>query len=106
MLLDRSRGVVFSGDSIQDGNIFMFGPMRDLHAYVLGLKRLEKWKGLYDIIYPSHGTFPVSPSLIQKLIDGSVKVLRHEIEPHNVEFMGKTIGVADIGAAKLLLEAR
>ena len=104
MVLDRGRGVVFSGDSIQDGNIFLFGPNRDIHAFALSLKRLEKWKGLYDIIYPSHGNFPVSPSLIQKLIDGSVKVMRHEVEGKEAEIFGNKIMVYDLGCAKIFGE--
>lgn len=106
MLLDVSKGVVYGGDSIQDGNIFLFGPMREIHAYALSLRRLEKWKGRYDIIYPSHGTFPVSPSLIQKLIDGSIKVMRNEIEGKEAEVFGNKIKVYDIGDARILGDAK
>ena len=106
MLLDSSKGVVFSGDSIQDGNIFLFGPMRDIRAYVLGLKRLEKWSGRFDIIYPSHGTFPVSPSLINKLEDGALRVMRHEIEGNKVNVFGFDVMVYDIGCAKILGECK
>ena len=102
MLLDTSKGVVFSGDSIQDGNIFLFGPMRDIRAYALGLKRLEKWKGRFDIIYPSHGTFPVSPSIVDKLIDGAKKVMRHEVAGNKVSVFGLDVMVYDIGCAKIL----
>ncbi|MGN1163981.1 MAG: MBL fold metallo-hydrolase [Candidatus Ornithospirochaeta sp.] len=104
MLLDRRKGVVYGGDIIQDGNIFLFGPMRDIHAYALSLKRLEKWKGLYDIIYPSHGTFPVSPSLVPKLINGAVSVMRHEVEGTEKEVFGMKIMVYDIGCAKIMGE--
>ena len=102
MLLDTSKGVVFSGDSIQDGNIFLFGPMRDIRAYTLGLKRLDKWKGRFDIVYPSHGTFPVSPSIINKLIDGAKKVMRHEVAGNKVSVFGLDVMVYDIGCAKIL----
>lgn len=106
MLLDSSKGVVFSGDSIQDGNIFLFGPMRDIRAYVLGLKRLEKWSGRFDIIYPSHGSFPVSSSLINKLEDGALRVMRHEIEGNKVNVFGFDVMVYDIGCAKILGECK
>ena len=102
MLLDESKGVVFSGDSIQEGSIFLFGPMRDIRAYVLGLKRLDKWKGRFDIIYPSHGTFPVSPSIVDKLIDGGKKVMRHEVEGKKASLYGHDIMVYDIKVAKIL----
>lgn len=106
MLLDSSRGTVYSGDSVQDGNIFLFGPMRDIRAYVLGLRRLDKWKGRFDIIYPSHGTFPVSPSLVEKLIDGATRVMRHEIEGKEANVFGHSILVYDIGCAKILGDAK
>jgi len=37
-LLDRGRRVLISGDAIQDGGIFMFGPARDLRAYLKSLR--------------------------------------------------------------------
>ena len=76
--------------------------MRDIRAYVLGLKRLDKWKGRFDIIYPSHGTFPVSPSIVDKLIDGAKKVMRHEVEGKKDSLFGHDIMVYDIKVAKIL----
>ncbi|MGN1190767.1 MAG: MBL fold metallo-hydrolase [Candidatus Ornithospirochaeta sp.] len=102
MLLDVSKGVVYSGDSVQDGNIFLFGPMRDIRAYALGLKRLDNWKGRFDIIYPSHGSFPVSTSLVNKLIDGATRVMRHEVEGTKANVFGHEILVYDVGCAKIL----
>lgn len=106
MLLDRGKGVVYSGDSVQDGNIFLFGTMRNIRAYVLGLKRLEKWTGQYDIIYPSHSSFPVSPSLVPKLIDGAKGVMRGEIEGKEVSVFNQKVMVYDIGCAKILGEVK
>ena len=76
--------------------------MRDIRAYTLGLKRLDKWKGRFDIVYPSHGTFPVSPSIINKLIDGAKRVMRHEVAGNKVSVFGMDVMVYDIGCAKIL----
>ena len=43
-LLDKSSGMFFCGDSIQDGRIFMFGSMWDLSAYIHSLRRLERYR--------------------------------------------------------------
>ena len=38
-LLDEDRRMLFPGDSVQDGDIYMFGPMREMHAYIHSLAR-------------------------------------------------------------------
>ncbi|MCR4748193.1 MAG: MBL fold metallo-hydrolase, partial [Lachnospiraceae bacterium] len=79
-LLDKRSGMLFSGDPIQDGRIFMFGPMRDLSAYILSLKRLLKFKKDILEIYPCHGSYPLDVSIVDKLIEGAQKVEKHEIK--------------------------
>ncbi len=64
-LLDVKSGMLFSGDPIQDGKIFMFGSMRELSAYILSLKRLLKFKEEIKEIYPCHGTCPIDISVIR-----------------------------------------
>ena len=39
-LLDEERRVLISGDTVQDGDIYMFGLMREFHAYINSLKKL------------------------------------------------------------------
>lgn len=74
-IIDKKNRVLISGDSIQDGEIFMFGPGRNLNQYIQSLKRLSKYEELYDEIYPMHGTFPVYKDLIPKLIQGAQAIL-------------------------------
>ncbi len=104
-VLDVSRRVLISGDPIQDGDVFMFGVQRELHAYVLSLKRLEKYRSQFDLIYPAHGSFPVSPDLIPKLYGGVEKILRGEIQGQTMTRFGRTIKRYDIGVAGILGEA-
>ena len=78
-LLDKNRRILFSGDPIQDGEIFMFGIHRDMDAYLESLKRLQNRISDFDSIYPSHGTMPVTKELIGQLIDGAKKVVNDEI---------------------------
>lgn len=103
-LLDLSSGMLFSGDPIQDGRIFMFGQMRNLPAYVLSLKRLAQSEDEITAIYPSHGTCPVDTSLIPKLIDGAERIERGELKSEAVEMFGNKVSAYDIGCAVLLCD--
>ena len=78
-LLDKNRRMLFSGDPIQDGEIFMFGVHRDMDAYQESLKRLQRRISDFDSIYPSHGTMPVAKELIGQLIDCAGQVGNDEI---------------------------
>ena len=106
-LLDLKSGMLFSGDPIQkDGRIFMFGPMRDISTYILSLKRLMKLNENIKEIYPSHGTYPLGPNIIQELIAGAEKIERGEIEPKRSEMFGNIIDEYDTGTAVLLCDVR
>ena len=66
-LLDEESGMLFPGDTVQDGDIYMFGPMREMHAFILSLKKLEAMGDSIRLIYPSHGNMPLDRSFIGKL---------------------------------------
>lgn len=104
-LLDLNSGMLFSGDPVQDGKIFMFGPMRELSAYILSLKRLLTFADRITAIYPCHGTCPVGTDIIEKLIQGAEKVEREEIAPEPFEMFGHKVSAYDIGAAVLLCDS-
>lgn len=104
-VLDVNRKVLISGDPIQDGRIFMFGPMRNIPAYYHSLKKLNRYQGRFDAIYPSHAGFPVAPSLIGDLIHGVERLERGEIVPTKANLHGTPIKRYDIGAAVLLCDA-
>lgn len=103
-VLDKKNRVLISGDPIQDGDIFMFGVQREMHAYLLSLKKLEKFNDHFDSIYPSHGTFPIGPEIIPALYDGAVRVMAGEVEGSDVEFHGVKIKRYDVGVAAFLYD--
>ena len=103
-ILDVRNRRLFSGDSVQDGSIFMFGVQREMHAYRHSLKRLEGYGERFDEIYPSHGTYPVSPDLIGKLYRASGDVLDGKAEGVDGEAFGNQITVYDVGIAKFLCD--
>ena len=87
-LLDVENRVLISGDTVSDSNIFMFGPMRNLDRYIVSLGHLREFEGQFDEIYPMHGSFPVSPDLIGKLIEGANEIRDGKAEGKEVEFYG------------------
>ena len=73
--INENNRVLISGDSVQNSNIFMFGPGRNLTQYIESLKHLSEYEDQFDDIYPMHGTFPVHKDLIPKLIQGAQSIL-------------------------------
>ena len=106
-VLDRAARVLISGDPIQDGNIFMFGPMREMHAYRMSLQRLEKImeeRDPFDEIWASHGSFPVKPELVRQLDEAAGRVLAGEVGTEPIDMHGMTVQRADVGCAAFLLD--
>ncbi len=90
-ILDCNNRVLISGDSIQDGRIYMFGEHRNLPNYIAGLTALSQYKDRFDTIYPSHSTFPVSPDLIPKLIEGAEQILAGQAEGKEIDLFGNAV---------------
>lgn len=90
-LLDEKYRVLIAGDSVQDGNIFMFGKYRNIDTYIDSLKNLSRYDGLYDEIYAMHGSIPVKPDLIGKLIEGAGLIQSGEAEGKTVNFFGTDV---------------
>ncbi len=103
-VLDKKSRCLFGGDPIQrNGNIFMFGPQREMTAYIASLKRLMK-RDDFDFIYPSHGDEKVSRDVIPALIEGAEKILARKIRGEEKEFFGKKAVVYDIGVSRFLCD--
>ena len=104
-LLDIKSGMLFSGDPIQKaGRIFMFGPMRDLPAYILSLKRLLSMKDQIREIFPCHGKYPVTMDLVPELIAGAEKIEQGVLSPRFTEMFGKRIAEYDAGCCTFLCD--
>lgn len=105
-VLDVNNRALFSGDPIQDGEIYMFGVQRELHAYVLSLKRLEKYIGRFDNIFPAHSSCPVSPNLIVPLYKGVEEVLAGKIQGTDAVLHNTPIKKFDVKVATILGDAK
>jgi len=90
-VLDVNYRVLISGDSIQDGNIFMFKERRNLSLYVESLRKLSKYIDEFDTIYPSHGSFPIYPKLIASLIEGAEQIISGTARGKVVDMFGTPV---------------
>ncbi len=106
-LLDRSSGMLFSGDPIQrDGRIFCFGPMRSMAAYIHSLERLRARADEIASIWPCHATCPVGVDTIDELIEGAKAVERDEVPYVEEEMHGTPVRAYDVGVSVLLCDVR
>lgn len=98
-VLDTANRVLYGGDTVQDGVIFMFGVQREMHAYLHSLEKLETLRKRFDKIYPSHGSIPVSPDLIMQLHRGALEILAGNLKPADAQLFGMTVKQYDVGCA-------
>lgn len=89
---------------MQVGNIFLFGPERNLLAYLHSMEKLLLYIDHFDWVYPSHSQFPVKSNVIYGLIDGVKKILSGEIQGEPTFYETTPIKIYDIGVAKNLYE--
>ncbi|MCR4649431.1 MAG: MBL fold metallo-hydrolase [Lachnospiraceae bacterium] len=103
-ILDEKNRVLVSGDSVQNGHIFMFGARRNLDLYIESMKHLKEYDGLYDDIYAMHGDFPVKPELIDKLIEGATEIKNRKAEGTIVNRFGNEVCLYKFPYAAFLCE--
>jgi glyoxylase-like metal-dependent hydrolase (beta-lactamase superfamily II) len=78
-LLDRENAVLISGDSVSAAAVFMFGKTRNLRAFRESMIKLMKHSAAFNVIYPSHGPFPLYPDRIKKIKRAAEKLIAGEL---------------------------
>ncbi len=78
-LLEPSRRVLLAGDSVQAGAVYLFGPGRNLPAYIESMEKLRAMRERFDVIYPSHGDFPVTADILDDVVAGAWALQRGEL---------------------------
>lgn len=99
-ILDRNERVLYSGDSVQDGHIFMFGAHRQPEAFAGSLEKLIDAIDRYDCIRPAHGTPELPAEFVRKVRGAWQQVRNGEIEGHAEQLHGRmvqTFEAADCG---------
>lgn len=90
-ILDVEYRVLISGDSVEDGNVFMFGTYRNIDNYIDSLRHLAKYDGQYDQVYAMHGSIPVKPDLVGKLIEGAEQIRNGKAQGTKVNLWGNEV---------------
>ena len=99
-LLDIKNRCLIGGDPIQTGGgIYMFGPYRDMSAYIFSLSRLLDRAEDFELIYPSHADLPVKKGVIPDLIQGAEDILLGKLEGKAEEMHGVPVTTYDIGCS-------
>ena len=103
-ILDEANRTLISGDSVQDGNIFMFGRLRDIDKYIESMDHLAEYNGTYDEIYAMHGSFPVEPALVGKLKDAAEEIRQGKAEGKSVDMFGTEVTLFKFPFAGFLMK--
>ena len=78
--LDRENRMIVTGDLVSSMMpVFLFGPGRDLDAYLVTMERLVGLKDAFDEIYPSHGAFPLTAEYVDKMLAAAKKYQAGEL---------------------------
>ena len=86
MLLEREKRMLISGDSIQDGNIYMFGAGRNIQAFQESLKKVIAMAEAVDTIWPSHGSYPLTTDIIPGILQGAQDLLEGKLPAQEPPF--------------------
>lgn len=90
-LLDRDNRILFGGDTVQEGPIYMFGEGRNMEQFRDSIQKLLGMQDLFDSIYPSHHSIPVRSDLLPVLFAGAEKALEGQLAGEAVELNGRTV---------------
>jgi glyoxylase-like metal-dependent hydrolase (beta-lactamase superfamily II) len=85
-LLDRENRILIVGDTISSDPVFIFGESRNIPAFIASLKKLEALSGAYDLVYPSHGSFPLGKEAVTAQREAAERLLAGDLPPQEPPF--------------------
>lgn len=90
-ILDIAKRVLYAGDSVQKGHIYMFGEKRCPELFEKSLDKLIALKSEYDYIYASHDSFMISNDYAEKVCSSWKRVRNGEVEYEMIELFGNKV---------------
>ena len=81
VLLDETNRILFPGDMVQTGNMFMFGAHRCPDQMADSLRKLQGLKGEFDKIYACHGQMILPANAVDEVLKAWEKVLYKQVTP-------------------------
>lgn len=85
--LDMNNRILFSGDTLQEGPVFMFVPGSDMDTFCRSLEKLRAFAGEFEDVYPAHNKAPVDASYIDELLKLAREVSAGQAEPVSDHFI-------------------
>lgn len=90
-ILDRDARILYSGDSVQDGHIYMFGDHRQPEAFAASLDKLAAAMDRFDAVRPAHGTPELPAQIVCTVRDAWNSVLAGSVPSHPEALHGRTV---------------
>lgn len=90
-ILDIIERVLYAGDSVQKGHIYMFGNKREPEQYENSLNKLIAMKNEYDYIYASHDEYVVSSDYAEKVKQVWKQVRDGELNYEVIDLFGNKV---------------
>lgn len=90
-LLEKKHRFMLTGDTVHYGPVHMFGPGRNLQAYLCSLKKLKKMSDKFDVFYTCHHQLVASPNILDDLISGVENVLNGTIKGITETMKGRPV---------------
>ncbi len=90
-ILDVNARVLYAGDSVQKGHIYMFGNKRQPELYEQSLDKLIALQKEYDWIYASHDEYVVPGDYAEKVRVAWKKVRNGEAKYELMDMFGTTV---------------
>ncbi len=80
-LLDRTNGLLFTGDTYYPAPIWLFRPETDLDAYAVSVRRLAALAPQVKVVMGAHNIPVASPTLLPKLVAAFDAVRAGKVQP-------------------------
>ncbi|MCB7317995.1 MBL fold metallo-hydrolase [Lacrimispora sp. 210928-DFI.3.58] len=87
-LLDRSHGILITGDSVQEGPVVMFGDGVDMEAYINSMEKLMDYEDDVKYIFAGHHTYPSGSEYIRYAYEDAIAFVNGELPSTPMQAMG------------------
>ncbi|MDR0974130.1 MAG: MBL fold metallo-hydrolase [Ruminococcus sp.] len=83
--IDDENKMIFSGDSVSESDVYMFGAGRNLESYIASLKRLSESFPGYGF-YACHGKAELPPAALTAELECAIKIQNGELSGGKPKF--------------------
>lgn len=103
-LLERRERFLLAGDAVQNAPVYMFGPGRNMPAFVRSTEKLMAMAGAFDRIYCCHGDRVLAPDILPALRQGALDTAAGLVPGRPPIREGMPCRLYDCGAVRFLYD--